>query len=153
MALDAGITCATTVNAPVQRVFEVYSDLQNAGKNVSAIKSLVLLTPGPVGKGTRFRETRTMFGKDATEEMEITEFNPPRGYTVECRNHGCHYVSTFVFEPAGPSSTSVTMNFKATPLTTPARIMSALTGWMLKGTIHKCMAKDFEDLKHAAESA
>lgn len=144
------ITVSKRIHAPVERVFEVFTDLRAAPERVQGIKALEVLTDGPIGKGTRFRETRVMFGKEATEVMEITEFRPNEMYAVEAESCGCHYRSELHFRGDG-GATDVRMTFGGTPLTTGAKIMGALMGWMMKGACRKAMDQDFEDLKQVAE--
>ena len=72
----ARLAISETVNAPLGRTFEAFSDLRSAEKNISGIKRLEILTDGPIGKGTRFKETRVMFGREATETMEVTQWEP-----------------------------------------------------------------------------
>jgi hypothetical protein len=62
----------------------VFTDLDGAAERVDGIQKLEKLTDGPVGLGTRFRETRRMFRKEAAEEMEFTAFEPGRSYGVCC---------------------------------------------------------------------
>ena len=108
-----------------------------------------MLTDGPVRLGTRFKETRVMFGKEATETMEVVEFKPPHGYALGCQSHGCRYRSDFQFKP-NAGGTRVEMTFEATPRTLLARMMGFLTAPMIKG-VAKCMEKDLEDLKASLE--
>jgi uncharacterized protein YndB with AHSA1/START domain len=145
------ITCTTTINAPPDRVFAVFADLRNADKNVKGIKKIEVLTDGPIGKGTRFRETRAMFGREQTETMEVTDFQPPRSYTVEANSCGCLCRSQFEFRPEG-AGTAVQMNFQTTPLTFFAKLMSPLMGLMAK-TCKKMIDRDFADLKALAEKS
>ncbi len=147
------VTVSTTINAPQSRVFEVFTDLRAAAGRLSGLKSLEVLTDGPIGLGTRFRETRVFMGKDATETMEITSFSPPNAYEVTANSHGCAYHSILTFTPNSPTSTTAAMTFSATPNTLPAKLMSALMGWMVKGACRKAMQQDFDDLKRAIESA
>ena len=60
------------VNAPPELVFAKASDFANAPSFIGAIKKVEILTPGPIQAGTRFKETRVMFKREATEEMEVT---------------------------------------------------------------------------------
>ena len=94
-----GVTIHEEVRAEPGRVFEVFTDLRSAPERVAGIESLEVLTEGPIGQGTRFRETRVMFGKQATEEMEVTGWQPGKSYVVEADSHGSHYRTEFVFEP------------------------------------------------------
>ncbi len=142
------------ISASQEQVFTVFSDLRNAGRRISGINKLEVLTTGPVGVGTRWRETRTMFGKEATEEMEITAFEPPHSYRVEAHSHGAHYISDFTFTPIDDGeATRVAMRFQGIPQTVMARIMALLMGKMMKGAVDKCMSADMEDLKKTVEGS
>lgn len=147
------VTVSTTIQAPQARVFEVFTDLRAASERLSGLKSLEVLTDGPIAKGTRFRETRVFMGKDATETMEISSFSPPSAYEVVANSHGCAYHSVLTFTPNGPNSTTASMTFSARPNSLPAKLMSALMGWMVKGACRKAMQQDFDDLKRAIESS
>src|SRR5690606_37390928 len=76
------IEVSRSVNAPPATVFEMLTDLEGAPRRIPAIQKIEMLTPGPVGVGTRFRETRVMFGREASETMEFVAFEPGRSYTV-----------------------------------------------------------------------
>jgi uncharacterized protein YndB with AHSA1/START domain len=145
------IVVSTRINAPPERVFEAFTDLRNAAGRVRAIKSLTVLTDGPIAKGTRFRETRVMFGKEATETMEITEFDPPRSYQVEARSCGMHYVSRLDFAPDA-GATVARMTFQGTPLTLVAKIMGKVMAGMMHKACVKAMQQDFDDLRAYVES-
>jgi carbon monoxide dehydrogenase subunit G len=138
------------IEAPPAEVWEVFTDLEHAAENIRAIEKLELLTPGPVGKGTRFRETRIMFKKEATEEMEITGWEPGKSYTVSAGSHGAQYTTVFRFVPEG-RGTRVECEFGAVPVSFFAKLMSPL-GKLMAGTMRKLMDRDFEDLKQLAEA-
>lgn len=137
------------IDAPPERVFAVASDFAGAARIIEGIERVEMLTEGPVGVGTRFRETRVMFGREATEEMEVVAFDPPRGYVLGCENHGCRYRSEIRVEPSG-DGTDVEMSFEAVPLTAVAKLMSVVMGPMMKKMEAIC-AKDLADLKRAVE--
>jgi uncharacterized membrane protein len=145
------IECTEKIDAPVEEVFRRAIDLRNAPQWASQIKKIEVLTDGPIRKGTRFRETRVMFGREATEEMEVTSVNEPRDFTVECENHGCHYVTEFKFTPVG-SGTEIKMKFGATARGFFARFMGVMMGPLMKGMMVKCINADLADLKKACEA-
>lgn len=144
-----GFTLTKQVNAPVERVFEVFSDLHRAAERVNGIEAIEVLTEGPVGAGTRWKETRIMFGKACSEEMWITAFEPPRGYTVECDSCGAHYATQFRFEPHG-DGTRVEQEFTCRASSFMAKLMSPLARLMMKPML-QAMDQDLDDLKAAAE--
>lgn len=140
-----------TVQAPLEVTFDVFSDLNNAAKNVESIESLEILGGGPVGKGTRFRETRIMFGKEATEEMEISAYDPPSSYTVTGYSCGVEFNTTYRFAEAG-DATKVTMTMVSRNKSLFAKVIGPLMGAVMKKSMTKMMATDHGQLKAAAEA-
>jgi hypothetical protein len=143
------MTFSKHVNAPVERVFELASDFASAPQRVSGITKVEMLTNGPVGVGTKFKETRIMMKKEATETMEVLAFDRPRSYTLGAFSCGTQYETTVNFDREG-SGTNMTMIFKYTPKSFFAKLFSPLAG-LMSGMIRKCVEKDFDDIKKAAE--
>ena len=116
------------VAAPADKVWSVLIDLDGSPSTISAISSIERLDGGDgFGVGTKWRETRTMFGREATEEMEGTSVDPGRSYTVEADGPvGVRYITTMSVEPTGEGS-RVSMKFEAEPTTLLARV-GALVG-------------------------
>ena len=139
-----------SVNAPAEVVFAVATDLDRWAENIGGITKIERLTEGPVGVGTRFRETRVMFKKEATEEMEFTAFEPNRRYQLSAESCGCSYVTDFRFVPSD-AGTRVEMEMNTKPLTFFAKLMSPL-GKLMAGTMKKCVMDDLSDLAKVAES-
>ena len=136
------------IDAPREDVFAKLTDFRNAAANVRSIVRLDVLTEGPVGPvtlGTRLRETRVVSGREATEEMELTRFEPPRGYALTAESCGCRYVTHFDPTPGG-GGTDVWLTFEATPLTLGAKLLSPFLRPMLK----RCARETGEDLEGLA---
>ena len=146
----ARFTIGKHVEATREEVFAVASDFKHAAENICGIERLEVLGDGTVGTGTRFRETRVMFGKESTEEMEITAFDPPKGYTVEADTCGAHYRAEyrFISDIAG---THMRISFETQPVTMVAKLMSPLALLMM-GPMKKCIDADLEDIKRVAEA-
>ncbi|MFC1759235.1 SRPBCC family protein [Planctomycetota bacterium] len=138
------------IDAPVEKVFAVFTDFAKVDQRVDGIKKLELLTSGPIGEGTQFRETRVMMGKEATEEMEITDFQPNESYRVEAESCGVHYTTDYQFLP-NEESTNVSMAFDGEPVTFAAKLLSPAMLLMAK-TLKKCLEDDLACLKRVAES-
>jgi carbon monoxide dehydrogenase subunit G len=138
------------VKASPERTFAAASDFRNAPSFMPAIKKLEVLTEGPIRQGTRFRETRSMFGREATEEMEIVAFDPPRSYALGCNSHGCAFRTEFRFVP-NATGTRMEMHFEGQPLTFVAKLMSFLMKPMQKKMLAEC-AKDLDAIAVHAES-
>lgn len=140
-----------TIAAPVQQVFELFTDLNHTAEHIEAITRLEVIGKGPVGKGTRFRSTRVMSGKEATQEMEITAFDPPRSYRLEAVAAGTRFSTVYRFE-GGQRETRVMMETTTAPLTFIAKITGPILGKLMQGMMTKAMMADHEDLKRVAEA-
>lgn len=143
----AQFTVTKYFDAPPAVAFEYATNLEKAAERIEGIQKLEVLTEGPVGVGTRFRETRVMFKREATEEMEITKFSPPTSYEVEATSHGCHYHTIFTFTPKG-EGTEVELVFNAHALTMTAKIMSFVMAPLMRSAM-KCIGQDLDDLARA----
>jgi hypothetical protein len=138
------------VAAPVEIVFDVATDLANAAEHIRGIDQIELLTPPPVGLGTKWRETRKMMGHASTETLEITAFDRPRGYTIGCESCGVYFESTFRFAPVG-DETEITLDVRMEARTLMAKFMSPLGDLMFGSTMRQCMDNDLDDIKRVAE--
>jgi carbon monoxide dehydrogenase subunit G len=155
------ITATETIHAPAERVFAVVTDIPRAAERIRGIEKIEVLSTAsagghpsaapPVGPGFTWRETRTMMGRQATETMSITVWDPPRGYTVEARSYGNHYRTPITVEPLGPGTTRLTMTFHITPETLLAKVLTRLFSFMNKH-LAKCMQDDLRDIKAFCES-
>lgn len=138
------------IPAPVEDVFRRSTDFAGAPATMRGIQAVELLTPGPVGLGTRFRETRVMLGKQATEEMEVTAFDPPRSYVLGAENHGMRYRTELAMEPQR-GGTRLTLRFEAVPTTLVARVLSLLMRPLARMAMGE-MRKDLADLRASFET-
>ena len=141
---------STHVKAPLEQVFAVFTDLEKAADRIPAITKMKMLTKSPFGDGTRWRETRLMFKKEATEEMWVTGFNPPNSYTVRAESHGSIYETLFEFTPEG-DGTKVQWTFNCTYQSIGAKIMGPIFSVLMKGMMKKCMQEDRDALRDVCE--
>lgn len=147
----SGVTTRRTIQAPAERVWELATDIAAAERTMSGIDRVEMLSEGAFGPGTRWRETRTMFGRPATEEMWVTAVDEGRSYTVEAESHGAHYVSTFTFTAVSPDRTEVVLSFDARPLSTVTKVLAKVTAPLASWSVTKGLQKDLDDLAAAAE--
>lgn len=144
------LNVSTHVAAPIEQVFEVYTDLPKVVERVPDITALEILSEGPFGEGTRWRETRVIMKKQATEEMWVTNFDSPRSYDVEAESHGMKYSTHFSFTPDG-DGTKVSWAFTGTAQTWGAKIMAPIFNLLMKGMMKKCMLRDLEALRDVCQ--
>ena len=141
------------VAAPADVLWEIMTDLPASKDTITAIQSIEILTEGQeFGVGTKWRETRTMFGKQATEVMWVTHVDPGRSYTVRAESHGAIYTTVMAVEAGGDASREISMDFGAEPTGTMARIASATIGRLFANATKKAVARELDDIATAAEA-
>ena len=137
------------IEAPPDAVFSTAIDITNWPRFISGVQSVELLTPGPVAAGTRFRETRSMFGREASEDMTLAQVEPPRRFLFTAFNHGTAYRAEHLFAPEG-AGTRTTLIFEGQPVTLLARVFAPL-GRLFLGTLKRQLESDLADLNLEAE--
>lgn len=143
------ITTSKHINAPLDVTFNVFSDVQRIQDRIDGITKVEILSEVTEGVGTRWHETRMMFGREATEEMEISAFRPNHSYEVVASSHGMDYRTLFMFTKKD-GGTLVEMTFSGKATSWSARLMTPL-GWLMAGTMRKALEADMDDLKAVCE--
>ena len=133
-----------TIDAPVEAVFEAVADIANFSQAVPHIARVEFLTERRVGVGTRFRETRLMRGREATTELEVTEYERNERVRLVSDAGGTVWDSLFTVTPEGDGrSTRLDLVMEAKPY----RFMSRLLVPLIKGVVAKAVAADMDAVK------
>lgn len=147
------LTVTRETSASPEDVWAVMTDIEGTTQTLSGVTEIERLDDGEgFEPGLRWRETREVFGKEATEELEVTAVDPGRSYTVEADSGGTHYRSVLRVTPSATGAT-IAMTFGAEQ--TGGRISSLLTrtiGRLFQGPTRKALQQDLEDIASAAEA-
>ncbi len=138
-----------TIAAPADLVFAAVADVEHFARAVEDIERVEFVSETRAGLGTRFRETRVMRGREATVELEITEFAPPERVRFLSESGGVQWDTVFEVTAAGDGSTRLSMVMEATPLTFMARLFMPL----MKGMVRKAIASDMDAVEAYCERA
>jgi carbon monoxide dehydrogenase subunit G len=129
------------INASKEEVWKAITDFEHCPSFISAIESLEILhKPDDTLVGFKWKETRTMFGKEATETMWITDYTENEFCQTRAESHGSVYTSKMAVEPMGENS-KLTMSFSGEAVSFFAKIMSALMSSMIKNRWTKPFSK------------
>ncbi|MFK4690307.1 SRPBCC family protein [Streptomyces pristinaespiralis] len=137
--------------APPGPVWQALTDIRGWERTLSGVERIEVLTEGDFGVGTRWRETRRMLGKEATEEMRVTACEPPERYVVEADSQGTHYVSEFSLLIAGPEATTVRLTFRAEPSGGFTGLLAKVFGKLGARAVRRAIARDLDDVAAAVE--
>lgn len=146
-------TLTQHINASPEKVWEVISDIPGSAATLSGIDSIQMLSDGPYGEGTRWKETRTMMGRQETVEMWVSQADPPRSTTVKALQGGADYTTRFTL--AGrDGGTDLTLTFGAEILepTLMSKVAMALFGKIGMSMTRKALSKDLAEIAAKAES-
>ncbi len=141
------IQVETTINRPKEDVWKVITNIEDAAERISGIQLVEVLEKPESGLvGLKWRETRIMFGKTATEVMWITDVIENDHYKVRAESHGAIYKSIIKVSGQGDQSV-LSMEFGGEPQTFMAKLMSAIMMPFFKGATIKALQKDMDDIK------
>lgn len=106
------IVVQRTIEAPVDRVWEVITDLEGTGRQLPGATKIERVTGDGYDVGTVWRETRKLFGRENTEEMTVAEVEAPTRTVVVASSDGTDYRTEFLLAPEG-DATTLTLTFSA----------------------------------------
>ena len=151
--MDHSTSLTQHIHASPEKVWSVISDIPGSAATLSGIDSIQMLSEGPYGEGTRWKETRTMMGRSETVEMWVAQTDPPRSTTVKALQGGADYTSRFSLADRD-DGTDLTLTFGADVVkpTALSKIAMALFGKIGMSMTRKALAKDLAEIAAKAES-
>lgn len=147
------VHCSTSIeiSKPKADVWSAITDIPNAAGMISGILSLEVLENPEAGLvGLKWKETRKMFGKEATEIMWITEAVDNEYYCTRAESHGSVYQTRLSLNDE-EGNTRLTMAFTGEPQSMGAKILSFVMGGLMKGSMEKELQKDLVDIRNFVE--
>lgn len=132
-------------------IWNIITNIENSPNVISGIEKIeVLEKPAKGIVGLKWRETRTMFGKTATEVMWITDAIVNNSYKTRAESHGAVYITTLSIADYQDGA-MLTMEFEGIPQTFGAKFMWGAMGFMFKNATKKALMQDLVDIKAAIE--
>jgi carbon monoxide dehydrogenase subunit G len=89
-----------TIRRPVEDIFAFLADFENVPKWNHAIVETKKISPGPVGIGTTYRQTRSA-PRSSEEAFEVTVFEPPSRLEVQGEIGPFRAKVSYALEPTG----------------------------------------------------
>ncbi len=137
-----------TIQAPAHDVFQSVAHIQDFQKVIPDIINVQFVSEQTSGVGTRFRETRLMGKREATTELEVTEYVKNERVRLIADAGGTLWDTVFDFKSQG-DETHLTMTMESRPYKLLAKIFNPLIGPMIKGAV----GKDMDAIKRYCEAA
>ncbi len=139
------------INSSKEEVWQMVTDYSHWQEFVSAIQKVEILEKPSDGiKGLKWKETRTMFGKEAEETMWVTESEVNSYYKTKAESHGSIYLSLVKIEEKGEACI-LTQGFEGLPQSFLGKLMMGVMGGMMKKSTEKALYADLTDMKNYIE--
>lgn len=130
-----------SIPAPPAAVFEVIAHAERFAEVVPHIERIEFVSEQRRGVGTRFRETRLFKRREATSELEVTGYEPPRLVRLVADEGGTVWDSTFTLAAsADAATTDLTLVMTASAYTWSARLLNPV----LRRVITKGLVDDLD---------
>ncbi|MGH8870083.1 MAG: SRPBCC family protein [Actinomycetes bacterium] len=139
------------VAAPLPVVWQVFTDVPTATRRIAGVSDVEMLSSYVSGLGTRWRETRTVYGRTSTEEFEVVDYEREHRYVVTSRGRGARYRTQYTFDALGTDATTVLAVFTVRGNTMVAGMVGVVVWPVTRRTVRKVLAQDVDDLAAAAE--
>ena len=107
----ARIAGELVINRPVDEVFDFVADEQNEPRYNSRIRRAEKLSPGPIGRGTRFRAEAVTLGRTVGMTIEYTAYERPRRLASSIHMAAADILGTLRFDPV-PSGTRMSWSWE-----------------------------------------
>lgn len=141
------------IAASPHRVWALITDLDDAPQLLSGVVQVERLGGPDFGIGTRWRETRVMFEREATEEMEVTAVDAGRRYEVTADAGSTSYRTVMSVEPLGNDRCRLSMSFAAESSSVTGKLAAATIGRLFQKSTRKMCEQDLEDIAATAEAS
>jgi uncharacterized membrane protein len=130
--------------APQQRVWDVLSDLESWPQRIETVDVVELLTPAPVGVGSRVRLKQPKLPEGT---WEVTVWDAPSYFEWRQRSGGVTSVAGHRVEALeeGRSRLTLTLDMRG--------LLVRLVALFYKGLTNRYMTIEAQGMKRAAESA
>lgn len=146
----AGFKIERRIAAAPEAVFGRLRDLASLPSLMPGLLRVEVLTNGPTEVGTRFRATRRVMGREASQELEVSAFEPPGGLVLRAEAGGVEALAAVMLEPEDDGrATRLGVDVRLKPRSMLARLAVGL----VEGVARPLVEGDLDDLKAAIEGA
>ena len=132
------------IDRPVEEVFEYLTDVSRLPEWQSSAESAAI--EGELREGALVREVRSFMGRRAASTLEVTEYEPPRRFSLRVVEGPIHYWVEHRLEPLD-GRTLVTLVGHG-----EARGVPRLMQGAVRRAVERQFVKDLEALKQNIES-
>ena len=145
--MDVDVTMLADIRRPRAEVAAFASDPRNAPRWYANIRSVEVLTDGPVGVGSRMRFVATFLGRTIDYTYEVVELVPGERMTMTTGSGPFPMTTTYVFEDLGTGSTRMSLRNHGSPSG-----FGAVAAPVMRVAMQRAVTKDLRALTRLLEA-
>ncbi|QED49799.1 SRPBCC family protein [Cytobacillus dafuensis] len=93
----ADFRSSVIIHKPVKAVFDYITSMENTSEIMPNVVKMEKLTEGPIGKGTKFKETRSVRGNTVNADIEMVEYEQDKLFKTRSDSNGLIVEYTYIF--------------------------------------------------------
>ncbi len=136
-------TVTRRIASTPEKIFDAIAHIERSAEVVPDIVNVEFLTEQRTGAGTRFRETRLMGKREATTELEVTEYEPNSRVRFVSDAGGTVWDTVFHLRPTGDGAVELELVLDASPY----KLLSKAFHPLIKGMVQRAIEKDMDAVK------
>jgi len=134
------------INAPVEKVFDAVANIGKFKEVAPHIIKVEILSDVTKGAGMRFKETRSMNGRETATVLECTEYQENERVRMVADQGGTIWDTVMTTTPSG-AGTELAMEMQARPYKLMAKIVTPL----IMGMVGKAVESDIDAVQKYCE--
>jgi hypothetical protein len=143
------IDLAKTVAAQPAVAFAAVANVTDWPRIIESIRSVEVLTPGPIRVGTRLREDRIMFGRDSIQEMQVATIEKPHRLRLFVEHPDLHYELDHLIDAVHGGGCRIMLIFRSRPETPAGSALHPFMTPLMGTTLRDELERDLSDLAAA----
>ena len=146
------IDLARPVAATPALIFATIADITSWPQIIASVTGVELLTPGPIGLGTRLRLERVRFGVATSEELEVATMDRPHRLRLVGEDRGMRYELDHMVDAVFGGGARLMLVFRTRARTSTGRALADFTRTFTEIKLRDELEQDLADLVAAIEA-
>ena len=143
--MKTSVTSDQLFNMSVGETWQTIADIERYPDRTSSYTEINPITDHLGGLGARWRQTRTVWGRNHTQTMEVVEWEPTTSMALRAAEAGTEYETRYLLTPVD-GGTKVEAIFSVTPTNLYGRAVARLMGKKLMASSREALAQILAEL-------
>jgi hypothetical protein len=149
MGTTVQIDLRRSVAAEPAEAFGTVADVMEWPLLIGSVRSVELLTPGPIDEGSQLRVSRFLFGRETTQKLEVASLDPPRRLLLVVEDPDLHFELDHVIDGIFGGGSRVMLIFRSRSKTQVGKAAHPFMSPIMEITLRDELEEDLSDLTHA----